>query len=30
VLATATRSRVMHMVADGAYLCTELRRLRSR
>jgi hypothetical protein len=27
VLATAARGRVVHVVADGAYLCTELRRL---
>jgi hypothetical protein len=27
MLATAARGRVVHVVADGAYLCTELRRL---
>ncbi len=27
VIATATPGRVVHVVADGAYLCTELRRL---
>ena len=26
-IATATRGRTVHVVADGAYLCTELRRL---
>jgi hypothetical protein len=27
VIATATRGRAVHVVGDGAYLCTELRRL---
>lgn len=27
VIATAARGRMVHVVADGAYLCTELRRL---
>jgi hypothetical protein len=27
VIATHTRGRTVHVVADGAYLCTELRRL---
>ena len=26
-IAAATRGRMVHVVADGAYLCTELRRL---
>jgi DDE superfamily endonuclease len=27
VIATATRGRMVHVIGDGAYLCTELRRL---
>jgi hypothetical protein len=27
VIATHTRGRIVHVVADGAYQCTELRRL---
>ena len=27
ILAAAARGRIVHVVADGAYICTELRRL---